>query len=79
MGKTRDRSQKIRDTKGTFHAKMDTIKDRNVEKEMATNSSILAWKSPWTEEPGPGCSPWGYITEHVCMKVEGVWLVPINR
>ena len=79
MGKTRDRSKKIRDTKGTFHAKMDTIKDRNVEKEMATHSSILAWKSPWTEEPGPGCSPWGYITEHVCMKVEGVWLVPINR
>ena len=23
-----------------------------VEKEMATHSSILAWKSPWTEEPG---------------------------
>ena len=29
MGKTRDRFKKIRDTKGTFHAKMDTIKDRN--------------------------------------------------
>ena len=27
--KTRDLFQKIRDTKGTFHAKMDTIKDRN--------------------------------------------------
>ena len=24
-----------------------------VEKEMATHSSILAWRSPWTEEPGP--------------------------
>ena len=23
-----------------------------VEKEMATHSSILAWKTPWTEEPG---------------------------
>ena len=23
-----------------------------MEKEMATHSSILAWKSPWTEEPG---------------------------
>ena len=23
-----------------------------LEKEMATHSSILAWKSPWTEEPG---------------------------
>ena len=29
MGKTRDLFKKIRDTKGTFHAKMDIIKDRN--------------------------------------------------
>ena len=29
MGKTRDLFKKIRDTKGIFHAKMDTIKDRN--------------------------------------------------
>ena len=29
MGKTRDFFKKIRDTKGIFHAKMDTIKDRN--------------------------------------------------
>ena len=29
MGKTRDLFKKIRDTKGTFHAKMDSIKDRN--------------------------------------------------
>ena len=29
MGKTRDLFQKIRDTKGTFHAKMGFIKDRN--------------------------------------------------
>ena len=29
MGKTRGLFKKIRDTKGTFHAKMDTIKDRN--------------------------------------------------
>ena len=29
MGNTRDLFKKIRDTKGTFHAKMDTIKDRN--------------------------------------------------
>ena len=34
---------------------------------MATHSSILAWKTPWTEEPG-GLRPWGCIesdtTEH---------------
>ena len=29
MGKTRDLFKKIRDTKGTFHAEMNTIKDRN--------------------------------------------------
>ena len=29
MGKTRDLFKKVRDTKGTFHAKMGTIKDRN--------------------------------------------------
>ena len=30
MGKTRDHFKKIRDTKGTRHAKMGTIKDRNI-------------------------------------------------
>ena len=30
MGKTRDLFKKLRDAKGTFHAKMDSIKDRNV-------------------------------------------------
>ena len=30
MRKTRNLFKKIRDTKGTFHAKMDTIKDRNI-------------------------------------------------
>jgi len=29
MGKTGDLFKKIRDTKGTFHSKMDTIKDKN--------------------------------------------------
>ena len=29
MGKTRDLFKKIRETKGTFHAKMDSVKDRN--------------------------------------------------
>ena len=29
MGKTRDHFKKIRDTKGTFHAKMGTVNDRN--------------------------------------------------
>ena len=59
MGKTRDLFKKIRDTKVTFHAKMNSIKDRNSmdltedsEKAMAPHSCTLAWKIPWTEEPG---------------------------
>ena len=30
-----------------------------LEKGMATHSSILAWRVPWTEEPGGQRSPWG--------------------
>ena len=30
-----------------------------LEKGMATHSSILAWRIPWTEDPG-GYSPWGH-------------------
>ena len=30
-----------------------------LEKGMATHSSILAWRIPWTEEPGVLYSPWG--------------------
>ena len=39
-----------------------------LKEEMATLSSSLAWRIPWTEEPGVGYSPWGRkesgITEH---------------
>ena len=31
-----------------------------LEKEMATHSSILAWKIPWTEKPGGLHFPWGH-------------------
>ena len=31
-----------------------------LEKEMATHSTILAWRIPWTEEPGGLHSPWGH-------------------
>src|SRR5574341_1283483 len=39
MGKTRDLFKKIRDTKGTFHAKMSSIKDRKDRKSTRLNSS----------------------------------------
>ena len=77
MGKTRDLFKQIRDTKGTFHAKMGSVKDRNVEKEIATHSSILAWKIHG-QRSLVGCSPWDYMTEHVCMRVEGDGLVAIK-
>ena len=32
--------------------------DETLEEGMATHSSTLAWRIPWTEEPG-GYSPWG--------------------
>ena len=44
MGKTRDLFQKIRGTKGTFHAKMSTIKDRNG-MELTEAEAILATTS----------------------------------
>ena len=48
MGKTRDHFRKIRDTKGTFHAKMGTIKDRN-SKDIMEAEDIKRWQE-YTEE-----------------------------
>ena len=46
-----------------------------LEKEMATHSSISAWKIPWTEEPGKLYSPWGHkeldITEQLRQRQDG--------
>ena len=49
MGKTRDLFKKIRDTKGTFHAKMDTIKDRNSMDLTETEDIKRRWQE-YTEE-----------------------------
>ena len=49
MGKTRDLIKKIRDTKGTFHAEMDTIKDRNGMDLMETKDIKKRWQE-YTEE-----------------------------
>ena len=43
MEKTRDLVKKIRDTKGTFHAKMGTIKDRN-SKDLTEAAEIKRWQ-----------------------------------
>ena len=47
-----------------------------LKKEIATHSSILAWKSPWTEEPGGLQSM--YVTELESVRVEGDGLVAID-
>ena len=49
MGKTRDLSKKIRDTKGTFHAKMGSIKDRNG-RELTEAEDIKKRWQEYTEE-----------------------------
>ena len=48
MGKARDLFKKIRDTKGTFHAKMGTIKDRN-SMDLPEAEDIKRWQE-YTEE-----------------------------
>ena len=49
-----------------------------LEKEMATHSSILAWRIPWTEEPGGLHSPWGHkgsdMTEAINTPTTGLHL-----
>ena len=49
MGKTRDLLKKIRDTKGTFHAKMGTKKDRNG-MDLTEAEYIKKWWQEYTEE-----------------------------
>ena len=49
MGKTSDFIKKIRDTKGTFHAKMDTIKDRNSMDRTEAEDIKKRWQE-YTEE-----------------------------
>ena len=48
-------------------------RDDPLEKEMATHSSIPAWKIPWTEVPGGLYSPWGQkesdVTERLSTQV----------
>ena len=48
MGKTRDLFKKIRDTKRTFHAKIDSIKDRNG-MDLREAEDIKRWQE-YTEE-----------------------------
>ena len=49
MGKTRDLFKKLRDTRGTFHAKVGSIKDRNG-MDLTEAEDIKKWWQEYTEE-----------------------------
>ena len=49
MGKTRDLFKKIRNTKGTFHAKISSIKNRNG-MDLTEAEDIRKWWQEYTEE-----------------------------
>ena len=63
IGKTRDLFKKIRDTKGTFHAKMGTIKDRNcmglTEAAGEGNGTLLQYSC--LENPMDGGAWWAVV------------------
>ena len=61
MGKTRDLFKKIRDTKGTFHAKMISIKDRN-DMDLTEAEDIKRWQK-YTEN----CTKKMFMTQIITM------------
>ena len=63
MGKTRDLFKKIRDTKGTFHAKMGTIKGRNG-MDLKEAEDI---KKRWQEYTEENCTKKIFITQIIMM------------
>ena len=67
MGKTRDLFKKIRDTKGTFHAKMGSIKDRN---------GLDLTEAEDIKKPGLSSQPEGkHLQEHGRSSIQR-WYIP---
>ena len=62
MGKTRDLFKKIRDTKGIFHVKMGTIKDRNGMDLTEAEDSKKRWKN--TQK---NCTKKSFMTKIITM------------
>ena len=50
MGKTRDLVKKIRDTRGTFHARMSTIQDRNCRDLTEEDDIEKRWQEYYTKK-----------------------------
>ena len=63
MGKTRDLCKKIRDTKGTFHANMGSIKDRN-SMDLTEAEDV---KKRWQEYTQKNCTKKIFTTQIVTM------------
>ena len=63
MGKTRDLFKKLRDTKGIFHAKMGTIKDRNG-MDLTEAEDI---KKRWQEDVQKNCTKKIFTTQIITM------------
>ena len=70
MGKTRDLFKKIRDIKGTFHAKMGTIKDRNG-KDLTEAEEI---KKRWQRR-----GSWWRTSVHPWLISVDVWRKPLKN
>ena len=76
MAKTRDHVKKIVDIKGTFHARMDTIKDRNVK--------VKEIKKRWQEYTDELYQKWVLMTHIIMMvasltKSQTLWSVKSSR
>ena len=69
MGKTRDLCKKIRDTKGTFHAKVGSIKDRNGMDLTEAEDIKKRWQE-YTED----CTKKMFMTQIIMM----VWSLPFT-
>ena len=53
MGRTSLVAQKVKHLPTVWETRVQSLgREDLLKKEMATHSSILAWKIPWTEEPG---------------------------
>ena len=63
MGKTRDLLKKIRDTKGTFHAKVDSIKERN-SMDLTEAGDI---KKRWGKNTQKNCTKKIFMTQIITM------------
>ena len=87
MGKTRDLFKKIRDTKGTFHAKMGTVKDKNSMDLTEAEDTKKTWQEytePYKKDLSDPNNYDGVITHLepdilVCEVKRTLWSITMNK